>query len=123
MCVVYSESLAAWVFPRQVAHRSYAEHKVDGCARARFVYTSKKIVGVGKHKLKATKEHEQHIQAAKRPAQSGLHTAQHPLQQPGIPQPAYMSANSVECGLLTALGLARYNYNYVPWYPKRTNDA
>ena len=36
--VEYSEPLAAWIFPRQGTHGSYA---VDECARMRFVYFSK----------------------------------------------------------------------------------
>ena len=35
MRVEYSEPLAAWIFPRQGTHGSYA---VDECARTRFVY-------------------------------------------------------------------------------------
>ena len=45
MRVEYSEPLAAWIFPRQGTHGSYAVHRVDGCARTRFVYFSKKYRG------------------------------------------------------------------------------
>ena len=59
-----------------------------------------------KAKSRQQKNKEKHRQAAQRPAQSGVHTAQHILQPPRIPQPAYISAPSVGCGLLTALWLA-----------------
>ena len=36
--VEYSRPLAAWVFPRQGTHWSYAVHRVDGYARTRLVY-------------------------------------------------------------------------------------
>ena len=45
MRVEYSEPLAAWIFPRQGTHGSYAVHRVDGCARTRVVYFSKKYRG------------------------------------------------------------------------------
>ena len=56
MRVEYSEPLAPWIFPRQVTHGSYAVHRVDGCARTRFVYFSKKYRGRWKSKVTATKE-------------------------------------------------------------------
>ena len=42
MRVEYSETLATWNFPGQGTHGSYAVHRVDGLARTRFVYLSKK---------------------------------------------------------------------------------
>ena len=37
MRVEYSEPLAAWISPRQGTHGSHVVHRVDGCARTRFV--------------------------------------------------------------------------------------
>ena len=37
MRVEYSEPLAAWIFPRQGTHGSYAVRSVDGCARTRVL--------------------------------------------------------------------------------------
>ena len=45
MRVECSEPLAAWIFPRQGTHGSYAVHRVDGCARTRFIYFLKKHRG------------------------------------------------------------------------------
>ena len=52
----YSESLAAYKHPRQVTShaRVYAVHRVDGCARTRFVYFLKNVVDVEKRKVTAT---------------------------------------------------------------------
>ena len=55
MRVEYSEPLAAWVFPKQVTHRVYAAHKVDGCALARFVCTSKTNRGRSKKQSQGKK--------------------------------------------------------------------
>ena len=38
MRVEYSEPLAAWIFSGQGTHGSYVVHRVDRCARTRFVY-------------------------------------------------------------------------------------
>ena len=38
MRVECSEPLAAWIFPRQGTHGSYAVHRVDGYARTRLVH-------------------------------------------------------------------------------------
>ena len=48
MRVEYSEPLAAWVFPRQGTHGSYAVHRMDGYPRTRFVYFSSKCRGLWK---------------------------------------------------------------------------
>ena len=99
MRVEYSEHLAAWIFPRQGTHGLYAVHGVDGCARTRFCLFLKNIsYTLEKARLRQQKNSEQHRQAAQRPPQSGVHTAQHTSQQPGIPQPAYISSTSVGCG-------------------------
>ena len=67
--VEYSEPIAAWILPRQGTHGSYAVHMVDGCARTRFVYSSKKIsCTLEKAKSRQHKHNEQHRQAAHRPA-------------------------------------------------------
>ena len=50
---------------------------------------------------------------AQRPAQRGVHTAQHTLQLPGNPQHANISAPSVGCSLLTAVWLVRHMYKSV----------
>ena len=49
----YSEPLAAWIFPRQGTHGSYA---VDECARTRFVCFPKKYRGRWKNQVTTTKE-------------------------------------------------------------------
>ena len=42
MRVEYSEPLAAWIFPRQGTHGSYAvDNRVDECARARLLKSEK----------------------------------------------------------------------------------
>ena len=108
MRVEYSEHLAAWIFPRQGTHGLYAVHGVDGCARTRFCLFLKSIsCTLEKAKSRQQKNSGQHRQAAQRPPQSGVHTAQYTSRQPGIPQPAYSPSPSVGCGLLTALWLAR----------------
>ena len=77
MRVEYSEPLAAWIFPRQGTHGSFA---VDECARTRFVYFPKEYRGRWKKaKSRRQKNNEQHNQGAQRPAQRGVHTAQHTL--------------------------------------------
>ena len=86
----YSQPLAAWIFPRQGTHGLYAVHGVDGCARTRFCLFLKSIsCTLEKAKSRQQKNSEQHRQAAQRPPQSGVHTAQHTSQQPGIGQPAF----------------------------------
>ena len=45
MRVEYNEHLAPWIFPRQGTHRPHAAHKVDGCARTRYVCFSQKNRG------------------------------------------------------------------------------
>ena len=107
--VEYSEPLAAGTSRRQGTHRLCAVHGVDGCARTRFCLFLKNIsYTLEKARLRQQKNSEQHRQAAQRPPQTGVHTAQHTSQQPGIPQPAFISSPSVGCGLLTALWLARH---------------
>ena len=65
----------------------------------RVLFISKKIPWpLEKAKSRQQKNNEHHKQGAHRPAQSGVHTAQHILQQPEIPQPVYISAPSVGCG-------------------------
>ena len=64
--VEYSEPLAAWIFPRQGAHGSYA---VDGCARTRFVYFSETIRGRWK------KPSHDNIKKKRRTTQAGCTTA------------------------------------------------
>ena len=81
MRVEYSEPLAAWIFPRQGTHGLYAVHGVDGCARTRFCLFLKNIsYTLEKARLRQQKNSEQHRQAAQRPPQSGVHTAQHTSQ-------------------------------------------
>ena len=55
-----------------------------------FVYFSRKLYRARWKKQSHGKNiTEQHRQAAQRPPQSGVHTAQHTSQQPGIGQPAF----------------------------------
>ena len=86
----------------RTGHMRYLVHsldRLDGCARTRLFISQKKVVAVGKSKdTTTTKNNEQHKQGAQRPAQRGVHTTQQILQQPGMPQPAYISAPSVGCG-------------------------
>ena len=80
MRVEYNEHLAPWIFPRQGTHRPHAAHKVDGCARTRYVcFSQKKSWPLEKAKSRQQKNNGQHEQGAQRPAQSGVHTAQHTL--------------------------------------------
>ena len=65
MRVEYSEPLAAWIFPRQGTHGSYAVHMVDGCARTRFVYLKKKQSHGNERTMYSTgKLHNDHHRAA-----------------------------------------------------------
>ena len=107
MHVDYNEPLAAWIFPRQVTHGSYAVHRVDGCTRARFVYFSKKNRRRWKNKVTATKEQRT---AQARCTTTSIERRAHRtayVTAARNPAAAYTSAPSVGCGLLTALWLAR----------------
>ena len=105
----YGEPLATGTFPRQRKHGPYSVHRVDGCTRT-FLRLFLKIMSWTSEETncRQQRKNEQCRQAAQRPPQSGVYTAQHTIQQPGIPQPAYISALSVGCGILTALWLVRH---------------
>ena len=108
--VEYSEPLAAWNFPRQGTPGSYA---VDGCARTRFVYFSKTSRGRCKKQIHDNKRTNNAIFQAgctTTSTERRAHRTAHFTQLPGHPQPAYISAPSVGCGLLTALWLATPMY-------------
>ena len=86
MRLEYSEPLAL-CFPRQGTHESwYVVHRVDGCARTRFFILKKMSWPLKKAKSRQRRNNEQHKRGAKQPEQSGVHSANHTLQQPGIPQ-------------------------------------
>ena len=64
---------------------------------------------VGKRSQDKTKQNnaQQHTRRAQRPAQSGVHTAQHTLLRRGFPQPVYISASPSDTAY-SALWLARH---------------
>ena len=131
--VEYSESLAPSVFSRQSYARiktRYTVWRMCSCAFCVFLQTSR-----GRWKKKKSQDNKKtttnstNKRRAQRPAQSGVHIAQHTLAAGRIPAACiqqYISAPSVGCGILTALSVAskpyanRWNLNEVTT-PARKN--
>ena len=106
MRVEYSEPLAAWIFPRQGTHGSYAVHRVDGCARTRVVYFSKKYRG-------RWKKQSHDIRRITNSTTSGVHNDQHRAARTHRTARFTEARNPAACTYFTAFHRIRFTHNAV----------